>query len=889
MRALKYFIAVSIATTLAFTNCTKEIETSDKPEQEGESSEKLGAPVVFGVSTSHSNEPDTKAGLSEEIFTSVDGKLEKIGEMSVGYSNGPETKAQYSGEIFPDVTGAKFERIDWEIGDTLRIHYPRNSHNGVKYKIYSQPSNNGRTSKANVKSLEGTGLQWLEGTGPHRFFGVYPETKKSGSNRISEFSYTDSYRGIRLKANIPHRKFISVKELMSHDVPIMAGGCIVETHENEPVNLPLSPQVNTFDIELRNELTERVKVSGIKLSSYSSFLGGSYYIDLAPKETGKIETKYTIIKDKDLSSSVELAHNDALIIEPGQKYKARLYTIPQTITHMVLEIYYGPMNGLHWYGMDLKYKNGRWVTVAPGGKTNLSIKLPKPEFTSPKYNLISNFTEKDTLFYPPFKLLYPKMPKKPIGKPLKVVSYKEMGQPVPTKYPVPWSYWYNVRENLFDHDNAFEGEHKEVYNGSTVDNVNEGEAFKLCMADIDNRDGKQDYYENVIRKQLRERTPVYDKDLSIMENGKRSTANCYRVTSKGKYMFPLIYGNCIKDGKLNRKAFTHYNASDFYDGLGRKIDADNYQINSPITIELVWEESKGMIEKLSIFKRNNEYYAEFTLGDKIDYGSALIAARSGGKIVWSWHIWVVPDIDDKNVSSGSISKRPLGYAPDRGGCLVKDYKIGIEQFEYTGKTLYNVNVRSVRGYSSSTCLYYTYGRTAPSIPSLGQYYKQKYENGTTGGNVTTMRQCYKASFSLPGGGRDLLTEKTFTPAAEKTIGIATAVSSPEKMGAIYKPYVNLWDNGHYPRRRYPFLKTVYDPCPVGYHVPTTAALDDTDFTNYQKYGIINNFDSNFIDTEISIVNFEEKLYALGAGYLLKYPKNNTPFADKYAPIFPMKE
>lgn len=52
---------------------------------------------------------------------------------------------------------------------------------------------------------------------------------------------------------------------------------------------------------------------------------------------------------------------------------------------------------------------------------------------------------------------------------------------------------------------------------------------------------------------------------------KRSTANCYVIKEPGQYKFPLVYGNGIKNGKVNNAAFTNNgdaNSCDFVDGAG---------------------------------------------------------------------------------------------------------------------------------------------------------------------------------------------------------------------------------------------------------------------------------------------------------------------------------
>lgn len=47
-------------------------------------------------------------------------------------------------------------------------------------------------------------------------------------------------------------------------------------------------------------------------------------------------------------------------------------------------------------------------------------------------------------------------------------------------------------------------------------------------------------------------------DLSV-RSGKVNTANCYIVNAPGKYSFPLVYGNAIKNSVANTSAYSSEN------------------------------------------------------------------------------------------------------------------------------------------------------------------------------------------------------------------------------------------------------------------------------------------------------------------------------------------
>lgn len=120
----------------------------------------------------------------------------------------------------------------------------------------------------------------------------------------------------------------------------------------------------------------------------------------------------------------------------------------------------------------------------------------------------------------------------------------------------------------------------------------------------------------------------------------RETANCYAINSPGTYKLPLVYGNAIKNDNPNTSAYTN---SAFTDYLGNII-TDPYIYNNhgyqPHDACLVWSDGFYMFENVHldekkqwlIFSVNSEYMQQ---------ANAILAVRdAGGRIMWSWHIWV---------------------------------------------------------------------------------------------------------------------------------------------------------------------------------------------------------------------------------------------------------
>ena len=123
------------------------------------------------------------------------------------------------------------------------------------------------------------------------------------------------------------------------------------------------------------------------------------------------------------------------------------------------------------------------------------------------------------------------------------------------------------------------------------------------------------------------------------------TANCYMVHTAGDYKLPLVYGNAIKAGQTNDAAYTGVENANttltFPRHDGEAITAPWIKDNG-ITVtqaELLWQDAEGLVTAVGI----SGDYLTLTVGTDAatQEGNALVAAKDGdGNVVWSWHIWV---------------------------------------------------------------------------------------------------------------------------------------------------------------------------------------------------------------------------------------------------------
>ena len=284
-------------------------------------------------------------------------------------------------------------------------------------------------------------------------------------------------------------------------------------------------------------------------------------------------------------------------------------------------------------------------------------------------------------------------------------------------------------------------------------------------------------------------------DLSMVDNagGARSTmstANCYMVHTAGDYKLPLVYGNAIKDGAANSAAWTGVSGQlgTFINHAGKNItdpwiknnkdESDNDIVVS--TAELLWQDAEGLITAVGIIGD----YLTLTVGKNASEqeGNAVIAAKdAGGNIVWSWHIWVTKetfaDATLTTVATGShnysVTPVNLGWVPTGGD----------------GK----------QGYAP----YYQWGRKDPF-------------KGT--GAPADLTVYNLAGTAIAGMTHDDST----TPTIADNIKNPTKHYNSSTNGPCNPTYDNMWDAQQTATGNITTAtkKTVYDPCPAGFCVPT---------------------------------------------------------------------
>ena len=323
----------------------------------------------------------------------------------------------------------------------------------------------------------------------------------------------------------------------------------------------------------------------------------------------------------------------------------------------------------------------------------------------------------------------------------------------------------------------------------------------------------------------------------------RSTANSYVISAPGHYRIPLVYGNAIENGSTNANSYTSHAAAGNSNVLYNFKDHNNQNITDPWIektngganngvdgAEVVWADAADLVHlsstPISHDASGNAFLDfEVTAAD-IQSGNAVVAVKKGGTTVWSWHLWFAPKdaLDKIKVTNHQnvdyyFTKETLGWKPT----------------QWSGSTYdkaRTVKVKVVQTIKNG-------GVAQETVINITQ------NPGNVKKGATTLYQ-FGRKDAFPGvDASDLAANSHFTQNAGDNMTIMNNIQNPDKFyiygSSMYTNYgyCNLWsaDNtvtGNYNQGNdNPVVKTVYDPCPVGFKMPANNAF--TGFTTTGLY------------------------------------------------------
>lgn len=416
--------------------------------------------------------------------------------------------------------------------------------------------------------------------------------------------------------------------------------------------------------------------------------------------------------------------------------------------------------------------------------------------------------------------------------PYKVTSYRFRTQNPSEKQAVPWSAKpVKATETVPDVETGDEGGESSPIdiNDVLLDFISEGEGLagspeNLTMS-LERGTLHTTYDGDVTLKKAAPKGVEEPYDLST-SGGKylRETANCYAINASGTYKLPLVYGNAIKDDKINTQA---YQGLGFKDYLDKDITGPWIKNSGqPADACLVWSDGFYMFKNVHL----EGDYLVFTINpDYMQQANAVVAVRDAqGKIMWSWHIWVtertlaevyhLQDGLDGSDDAYGMMKCNLGWVDGK----IVYYNSRDLDFTFTQDMTGTQKSMAVHqngaafDYKDVGSTYYQWGRKDPLV-ALRNWEHVGFEDSRLHETSDP-----KYAYNYTSG----------------TVSLGTAIQNPNifytRNAASYidwldSPNPSLWDassssGGQGDRDKKTSVKTIYDPSPRGYKVPVPRAF-----------------------------------------------------------------
>ena len=316
-----------------------------------------------------------------------------------------------------------------------------------------------------------------------------------------------------------------------------------------------------------------------------------------------------------------------------------------------------------------------------------------------------------------------------------------------------------------------------------------------------------------------------------------NTANSYVISAPGYYRIPLVYGNAIKNGNTNESAYKTSNTgtnilSNFKDHNEQLITSPwiaetNSGANKPNGAKLVWADETGLVETSTLKISSDGKFLQFRVPkNKIKNGNAVIAATKDGVVVWSWHLWFTEANVLNTTKVTNFQNVDYYFTNETLGWKYTKW----QTTTYSAPRKVKVKVRQLEKNG---------GNYKESTITITQ------NNGALREGYNTLYQ-FGRKDALPGTDDNL--EGTFTKNGGNNMSIRNGIQHPGTLYthgstwySVYNQY-NLWsmENTTTGFNDNAVVKTIYDPCPAGFHMPASNA-----FTGFTTTGNNSNTFSEF--------------------------------------------
>ena len=355
-----------------------------------------------------------------------------------------------------------------------------------------------------------------------------------------------------------------------------------------------------------------------------------------------------------------------------------------------------------------------------------------------------------------------------------------------------------------------------IYEGGNNTNVE----FELDAAKYSNYyadENRFKYSKTVTKLTHSGNLDITQENTVDLSNGAEETANCYIVNRKGKYTFPLVYGNKSADGDEPAGIVDHKGDIISYrsiqDQMKKVHGWENYELQAIV----IWQDVEDLIVTSGVLKSGYgnlgaiQFYVNTEM--KATPANAVIALQAcrldkdgnynNEKVwetLWTWHIWMTDEacstdtLENYDGKKNRILPVNLGWVPDKD----KD-----EYGVYEPRKVYvKIQQERIDGKNGAT-----------AVICIEQHARQDLITGTSTiyqwGRPTALQMKNYAMKSAP---HDLESAGYHITNPDKMyVWDQTTEGQSVWFNAEFVSVPEYWSTGK---------KTVYDPCPPGFQVPS---------------------------------------------------------------------
>ena len=775
---------------------------------------------------------------------------------STGWENKEMTRTEYSGRDENNAlvsSGSQYERIDWVGGkDMIRVICEAAS-GGTLYGgigddyVLGTPSADGRKSTAEIAPKSGDGLRW--GDGDHYFYAFYPAPgtesnyafRRNNPVLKENVGMAAASNTAKVSGVIPAVQEAILESGTSTYKPNMNYGYMYAATKVDAgdasgsISLSFLPLVTTLEFTLKNFAASPVteKLTRVELRSKSTPLTGTFTALLSTSADPVVTT------DGTTGNSVTInLPSPGITLSETTPVRFTFLTLPVEQTELTLVLSFGSdysvKRTLALKDTELvtaENPNG-WITADARKKVYISnVAVPGGNLWRYTLDVTGNYTTS--------------VPMAGGDVNYTVQSYRTNVTNSSVKEPVTWTTQYSVDGGewtttcpdwLQSFNAAGPGSTASPWEPDTATLpandtplIWEGSTTSVATDQAAARDlSCYDIYGNYTGGT--EGTSPYN------------TANCYVVGAPGWYRIPCVYGNAIKNETDNTSSYTGP-ASGASLMTGGFLNHANAHITSPwiknnkagtatdspnIVIDgasLLWQDRQGLITEVVY---SSDYLYFHVSETNIFQGNAVLAAKSGSTIVWSWHIWVVdnpetrlttktlyshPTVNHSVQDPTPILSMDLGFCDTAPGAVrSRNVRVKFIQESSGLEIVKTINQIGSVGYN---CTYYQWGRKDPMPPGI-----INLSTSSTGTAINkTLYQIGGATYTCPS-------------ALSGRQSIGTTIQNPSTFIKINENtyrnwtnrYDNLWNTNVLQAATTDPIdlivcKTIYDPCPPGYKLP----------------------------------------------------------------------